>query len=89
MAAAVAELIKGGKTEFNLSNARVLGRENYYSGAKAYRDFQYHPAAIEEAMDEALDWFKHTKSIDSLCHVDKDLASLRAKVAQTKRRIVG
>lgn len=56
-AAYLAQLIMGKKTEFNLSNARVLGRDNYYSGKKAYRAFGYHPTSIQDALEDALDWF--------------------------------
>lgn len=57
-AAALNQLIRGKKTEFNVSNARVLGRDNYYVGTKSYRDFQYRPTSIQLAIDEALEWFK-------------------------------
>jgi dihydroflavonol-4-reductase len=52
------QLIKGRNYEFNLTNARVLGRDNYYSGDRAYNDFSYTPTPIEIALKDALEWFK-------------------------------
>ena len=85
LAAAFTELIKGKKAEFNPSNAKVLGRDNYYSGAKACRDFNYRPTDIEEALDEALDWFKRTKlSIPSQFLDQGGPATLKAKYGQVR-----
>jgi dihydroflavonol-4-reductase len=57
-AAYLVQFLRGKNIEFNISNAKVLGRDNYYSGKKAIRDFKYLPTPIELAVEDALDWFK-------------------------------
>jgi dihydroflavonol-4-reductase len=62
-AAHLVQTIKGKKAEFNVSNAKVLGRENYYDGSKAQKTFSYQPRPITQAVQEALAWFKDIGSI--------------------------
>lgn len=57
-AAHIVETLKGKKAEFNVSNAKVLGRDNYYSGTKAQHTFAYQPTPVKQAIQEALKWFR-------------------------------
>ncbi|MCC5930713.1 MAG: NAD-dependent epimerase/dehydratase family protein [Cyclobacteriaceae bacterium] len=56
LASAFTQLIGGKRMEFNLSNARVLSRYNYYSGAKSVKtfDIQYRP--LKEALEDSVQW---------------------------------
>lgn len=56
-AAYLSELVMRGKTDFNLANVRILGRDNYYNGKKAYREFSYQPTPFQDTLDDALTWF--------------------------------
>jgi dihydroflavonol-4-reductase len=62
-AAHLVESIKGKKAEFNVSNAKVLGRDNYYKGSKAQKTFGYQPTPIKLAIQEALVWFRKKGTI--------------------------
>lgn len=53
------------KLAFNKTNAHLLTLDNYYSGDKARRKFEFSTTPIEDAIREALDWFKKQNYISS------------------------
>jgi dihydroflavonol-4-reductase len=55
--------ISGHKKPFTRSNAQLLTLDNYYSGEKAIRELGTRPSAIEDAIAEALQWFKQENYI--------------------------
>jgi dihydroflavonol-4-reductase len=62
-AAAISQLFKGKKAEFNLSNAKILGRDNYYVGQRALEVFGYQRGSVRQAAQQALDWFAENKKL--------------------------
>ncbi len=56
-AAGITQFFKGKKAEFNLTNAKILGRDNYYEGQRALEVFDYQRSPVKEAAKQALEWF--------------------------------
>lgn len=56
-AAWISQTLKGKKAELNVSNAKILGRENYYNGLRARKAFDYQPRPVDLAVKDALEWF--------------------------------
>lgn len=48
----------GQKQPFTKSNAIILTIDNYYSGEKAISEFKIKPSAVDDAIAEAIEWFK-------------------------------
>lgn len=51
------ERLSGNPARLNLTNARLLMAENYYSPEKAIRELQLPQTPVEQAIAEALEWF--------------------------------
>jgi dihydroflavonol-4-reductase len=62
-AAGITQLFKGKKAEFNLTNAKILGRDNYYEGQRALEVFKYQRSPVKDATQKALDWFIENKKL--------------------------
>ena len=52
------EKISGNPAKLNATNAQLLCTGNYYSAKKAIREFKLPQTAIEDAISDALDWFR-------------------------------
>ena len=50
--------IAGDKKAFTKSNAKILTLDNYYSGEKAIRDLKIKPSRVDDAISDALEWFR-------------------------------
>jgi dihydroflavonol-4-reductase len=48
----------GQKKPFTKNNATILTLDNYYSGEKAIGEFKIKPSAVDDAIAEAIEWFK-------------------------------
>lgn len=59
----VSQLIKGKNAEFNLTNARILGRDNYYAGQRVLNVIPYHRRSVKDASKQALEWFKKNETL--------------------------
>jgi dihydroflavonol-4-reductase len=46
------------KQPFTKSNATILTLDNYYTGKKAIREFKIKPSTVDDAIAEAVEWFK-------------------------------
>lgn len=49
------------KTDLSGANMRILCRKNYYSSKKAEKSIGFRVGAIDKAIDEAIEWYRHTK----------------------------
>jgi dihydroflavonol-4-reductase len=50
--------LTGQTMPFTKSNASILTLDNYYDGAKAIQEFEISPTPVNDAIADALDWFK-------------------------------
>jgi dihydroflavonol-4-reductase len=50
--------IAGDKKAFTKSNAKILTLDNYYSGEKAIRELKITPSRVDDAISDALEWFR-------------------------------
>lgn len=50
--------ITGEKKPFTKSNAGILTLDNYYSGEKAIRELNIKPSPVDDAISDALEWFR-------------------------------
>jgi dihydroflavonol-4-reductase len=55
--------ITGRKLALNRTNAGLLTLDNYYTGDKANKQFNLSPTPVEDAITEAVTWFKKVKYI--------------------------
>jgi dihydroflavonol-4-reductase len=44
--------------ELSLNNARILASNDYYTGQKAINDLNMQQTPVQEAVSEAIGWFK-------------------------------